>query len=72
MAGTPALRPTAKRFSPILHQHNLREIKLKSFSSILPAFRDGLAEIGPPIVREISRRAGRLLAKNSTLTSQVS
>ena len=28
MAGTPALRSTAKRFSPILQQTNLRPIQL--------------------------------------------
>jgi len=35
MAGTPALRPTAKRFSPFLHQSNHSRLPLSAFCAWL-------------------------------------
>ncbi len=37
MAGTPALRPTAKRFSPILLPTNLRQHRIDASFGLIPS-----------------------------------
>ena len=59
MAGTPALRPTAKRFSPILLQSNPEA----SYSSTLAGTLRWFGRNKPAFVKEITRSPVGLCCK---------